>query len=144
GRVSAKTLPLGNASRSLDSAGNLQGASDGSYTTAYSYYAAGAAPAIPALCGGGSPPDQAQALQRVAPHGMAATTYVYDGASRPIARSDGAGTTCTSYTSEGRVASRIDGDGDATSYAYDPAGNTLSVTAADGAVGRSAYDEAGD
>jgi RHS repeat-associated protein len=153
GRVTQKVMPKGNAGRTIDSNGILAGAIDSTYATSYGYYPAGtgltdpvrkAAP--PAACGGGSAVDQAELPKTTSPHGVAATTTVYDVAGRPIAVTNGKGTTCLTYDSngEGRLVSKIaPGDTQATTYTYDPAGAQLTANAGTGNVVNTSYDEAG-
>ena len=125
-----KVMPKGTAAMLIDALGNLGGTLDTTYATTYSYYPAGATPSIPLACTGGSTvqqaPDQAQLLKSSSTHGIAALTSVYDNAGRPLAISNGKGPVCRSYTNEGRLSStHAPGDGQATVYAYDPAGNRL-------------------
>jgi RHS repeat-associated protein len=154
GRVTQKVMPKGNAGRTIDTNGNLAGAIDSTYATSYSYYPlpdpnnpndpGKAAP--PTACGGGSAVNQAQLPKTTSPHGIAATTTVYDGAGRPIAVTNGKGTTCLTYDSngEGRLVSKIAaGDAQATTYTYDPAGAQLTANAGTGNVVNTTYDEAG-
>jgi len=148
GRVTQKVMPKGNAdpSRTIDGQGNLQGAPDTNYATTYAYYAAGetAAPPVAAGCSG-SAVNQGQRLKSMTPHGVASTTFVYDLAGRPIAKTKGAGTTCLSYDAvgEGRLLStQAPGDAQPTSFTYDPVGAQLTATDASGAV-TSSYDEQG-
>jgi RHS repeat-associated protein len=142
GRITQKVMPKGNAARTIDSNGNLQGAIDTTYATSYSYYTSGQTAAPPALCGGAST-DQAMLPKTVTPQGIAATTYVYDAAGRTLAKTNGAGTTCYHYDSEGRLTSeQAPGDSQATTFTYDPAGSQRSTTDASGTVSTQ-YDEAG-
>ena len=88
----------------IDSSGNLTGSANSAYQTSYSYYPYLAAPTIPTNCGTGTAGTQAELLQTVTPPSpLAATSYVYDSAGRGSAVTDGAGTTCTNYSSEGRM-----------------------------------------
>lgn len=143
GRVTQKVMPKGNAARTIDSNGNLQGSPDTTYATAWSYYGLTETAAPPAACGGGTAVSQAGLLKSLTPSGIAATTTVYDNAGRPIATSNGAGTRCRSYDAEGRLTSeRAPGDPQATSYSYDPAGATRTAQDASGTI-TTEYDEAG-
>ena len=142
GRITEKVMPKGNGGRSIDASGNLQGAADLTYSSSYAYYAAGATATPPATCGG-SATGQGQLLKSVSPHGIASTTTVYDSAGRPVAVTNGKGTTCLSYTAEGRLtSSQAPGDTQATTYAYDPVGQQRTATDASGVVSTD-YDEAG-
>lgn len=143
GRITQKVTPRGNTGRTIDSDGNLQGNSDLTYAMTSMYYGAAGVATPPAACGGGSSANQAQLLKMVSPPGKDPTTFVYDSGGRTVAKTDGAGPTCSSYTAEGRLSTLEDGNGNATSYAYDPVGNVVAVTAADGSVSRTTYDEAG-
>jgi RHS repeat-associated protein len=142
GRTTQKISPRGNATRTIDAQGTLQGAVDTTYSTNYTYYGAAETARPPAVCGGSSV-NQAQLLKTQAPHGAAATRFYYDNAGRPIAKTDGAGTTCSHYDGEGRLTSQKDGDGNTTTYTYDPAGHTTTVTQADGTTTGTGYDESG-
>jgi YD repeat-containing protein len=105
GRTTQEVMPKGNASRTIDSEGNLQGSVDSRYATTWSYYGLGEIASAPAACGGASAVDQAQLLKSKTPYGIAATTTVYDGAGRPMAIINGKGTDCTTYAAEGRLTS---------------------------------------
>ncbi len=143
GRIVQKVMPKGNASRTIDSQGNLQGSPDTSYATTYAYYGVNDTAAPPSACGGGSAVNQGQGLTSQTPHGDATTTYVYDLAGRTIAKTNGAGTTCSSFDNESRLAStNAPGDPQPTTYTYDPAGAQLTATDASGTV-TSHYDEQG-
>jgi RHS repeat-associated protein len=143
GRTTGETMPKGNAARTIDSTGNLTGTANSSYTTSWTYYGSTATAAPPAACGGGSAVNQAGLLQTKSVPGVHDLTYVYDSAGRLIASTDGAGTTCHSYDAEGRVTSEIaPGDSTATTYSYDPAGQPLSISNAQG-TDTVVYDEAG-
>lgn len=142
GRITRKVMPKGNASRTIDASGALTGSADLQYATDWTYYGPSETAAPPAACGG-SAVNQAELLESVTPHGIATTTTVYDSAGRPIASTNGKGTTCSSYDAEGRLTSaKAPGDAQATTYTYDPAGQTRTVTDASGTV-TSEYDEAG-
>jgi RHS repeat-associated protein len=142
GRPTQKVMPKGNAGRTIDSNGNLQGTVDLTYATSYTYYPASATATPPAACGG-SAADQAQLQKSTSPHGIASTTTIYNSAGQPVAVSNGRGTTCLSYTVEGRLTSqKAPGDTQTTTYTYDPAGAQRTATDAGGTV-RTDYDEAG-
>jgi RHS repeat-associated protein len=68
---------------------------------------------------------------------------VYDSAGRIIAATNGAGTSCNTYDSEGRLTSdKAPDEGNATTYTYDPAGAQRTATTSLGVV-TTEYDEAG-
>jgi RHS repeat-associated protein len=143
GRLTEKVMPKGNASSTIDSGGNLSGTPDSNYLTDYTYYGASDTAAPPSTCGGGSAVNQGGQLETRSVAGLTGQTSVYDSAGRQIALTDGAGTTCYSYDSEGRLTSeKAPGDSTATTSTYDPAGLTLSTTNAAGTDSYS-YDEAG-
>ncbi len=143
GRVTQKVMPKGNAGRTIDAQGNLTGTVDLRYATSWAYYAASETASRPAACGGGSAVDQAQLPKSETTYGLATVTIVYDAAGRPIATTNGKGTICRSYTSEGRLVSeQAPGESQATTYAYDPGGALRTATDASGAV-TAEYDEAG-
>src|SRR5205823_486273 len=101
GRVTEKVMPKGDAGRSIDSQGNLQGTPDTTYATDTIYYASGETAAPPTACGGGTAVDQAQQIKSVATHGLATQSFVYDSGGRPIASTSGVGTICRTYNAEG-------------------------------------------
>ena len=141
GRVTRKVMPKGNVGRVTPN-WVLTGSPDLRYATTYTYYGPGEQAAPPAACGG-SAVNQAELLKSTTPYGLATTTFVYDAAGGAIAKTNGAGTTCTSYSNEGRPTSaKAPGDAQPTTYTYDPAGATRTVTDASGTV-TSEYDEAG-
>lgn len=143
GRITRKVMPKGNASRTIDASGALTGSPNLQYATDWTYYGSSETAAPPAACGGGSAVNQAELLKSVTPYRIATTTTVYDSAGRPIASTNGKGTTCSSYDAEGQLTSaRAPGDAQATTYTYDPVGQTRTVTDASGTV-TSEYDEAG-
>ncbi|HEU6446656.1 MAG TPA: PA14 domain-containing protein [Gaiellaceae bacterium] len=143
GRVTQKVMPKGNAGRTMDGNGNLQGSPDSTYATNWSYYGSTDAAARPAACGGGSAVNQGELLKDVTPRGIATTTHVYDRAGRPIATTKGVGTICRAYDNEGRTTSEIaPGDAQATTYSYDPGGALRTATNETGTV-TSDYDEVG-
>jgi RHS repeat-associated protein len=142
GRVIRAVSPRGNASRTIDANGNLSGQANMSYATTSTYYGTSTTAPPPAFCGGGTAAHQSGQLASTSVPGLATTAYVYDGAGRKIATTNGAGTTCTTYTAEGRVSGVKDANGHTTTSTYDPFGNTLTVTTADGAVSSTKYDEA--
>jgi RHS repeat-associated protein len=143
GRITNKAMPKANAARTIDVAGNLQGSADSTYTTTYSYYATGETAAPPATCGGGSAVNQLGLSKTVSTHGLSDVTAVYDSAGRKIAETRGLGTKCFHYDAEGRVTSQqAPGDTQATTFTYDPLGQTRSVSDASGTIATQ-YDEAG-
>jgi RHS repeat-associated protein len=150
GRLTQEVTPQGNAAATLDVGGNLSGSPDPNYVTSYSYYGAGVTAAPPAGCGGGAV-NQLGLLQTKAIHGASVQSVVYDAAGRPLARTNGAGTTCLGYDSggEGRLVSvTAPGDAAPTTYSYDPAGKALCAfhnNTSDDTVGAvfNRYDEAG-
>jgi len=143
GRVTKKVMPKGNASRTIDANGNLQGLPDTTYATTYVYYNPGETASLPGSCGVGPPVDQAQQLKSTTPRGIATAIFVYDQAGRQVAKTNGVGTTCSTFNAEGRLTSTIaPGDPQATTYTYDPAGAQRSAGDASGTV-TSEYDEQG-
>ena len=145
GRMTEKVMPRGNASRSIDSAGNLTGSPDVAFATDWTYYLMTETPTIPAPCTGAGTPAPAQAgLQKqILRHGLAAETSVYDAAGRMIADTKGAGTTCNNYSVEGRLTSdQAPGEASATTYTYDPAGAQRTATDSSGTIATE-YDEQG-
>jgi RHS repeat-associated protein len=143
GRLTQKVMPKGNASATIDSSGNLTGTPDSNYITTWSYYTPTETASPPSGCGGGSAVNQAGQLKTKSVHGLADQTLVYDSAGRTIASTKGAGTTCSSYDSEGNLTSdKAPGESAATTYTYDPAGLLRTATGANGTVS-SAYDEQG-
>ena len=143
GRLTQEVLPKGNSGRTIDSSGNLGGSADTTYGTSFTYYGASDTASPPSACGGGSAVNQAEQLASKSVHGLTSISYVYDAAGRPIAKTNGAGTTCLSYDSEGRLTSAIaPGDSTSTTYSYDPAGLALTVSNASGTI-TTQYDEVG-
>ena len=129
GRVTQKVMPKGNLGR-LDGQGNLTRAPLTDYATTYTYYDPGESAAPPAGCLPSSPVNQSELLKTTTPHGLAATTFVYDLAGHTLAETKGAGTTCSTYDSEGRLSSAQAPDDSApTTYTYDPIGGPLTVSA---------------
>lgn len=143
GRVTQKVMPKGNASRTIDAQGELQGSPDPTYATTWSYHAPSETAAPPAACGGGSGVNQSELLKEVTPSGVATTTIVYDLAGWPIGETKGVGTICRFYNAEGRLTqASAPGDAQATTYTYDPVGVVRTVSDASGTV-TGEYDEAG-
>lgn len=143
GRLIEQINPRGVPDASIDQGGQLGGALDTTYSTTWTYYPTSTLAAPPSVCGSGAAVNQGGQLETKAPHGMSSTSYVYDSAGRQLSSTDGAGTTCTSYTAEGRIASTTDPDGNTTTYAYDPAGNKTTVTNPDKSTDTTVYDESG-
>jgi RHS repeat-associated protein len=143
GRTAQTISPRGNATLVVTGAGTLNGNADTAYATTYTYYGLAETAAPPQFCGGGGTVNQAGQLKQTTPPATAATSYVYDAAGRQVAKTDGAGTTCTSWSSEGRKTAVTDANNHTTSYTYDPAGAVRTVTAADTTVTTTAYDESG-
>jgi RHS repeat-associated protein len=144
GRVTQKVMPKGNADRTIDANGTLQGSPDTTFATTYTYYAPGDTSVLPLACNGPGPTiDQAQLLKSTAPRGIATQTFVYDAAGRQTAVTNGVGTICSTYDAEGRPTStNAPGDAQATIYSYDPAGAQRTAADASGTVS-SEYDEQG-
>ncbi|MEX0817471.1 MAG: PA14 domain-containing protein [Gaiellales bacterium] len=143
GRVTQKVMPKGNAGRTIDAQGDLQGSPNLTYATTFAYYGLTETAGPPTACGGGTAVTQAGLLKSVTRNGIAATTTVYDTGGRPIATTNGAGTTCRTYSGEGRLtADRAPGESQDTTYAYDPAGALRAATNAAGTL-TNEYDEAG-
>ncbi len=142
GRITQKVMPKGNASRPL-SGGTLGGAADTNYATDWTYYGTTETASPPAACGGGTAVPQGGLVKTITPHGVATTTTVYDIAGQAIASTNGAGTTCSTYSSEGRLDSdKAPWESVATTYTYDPAGAQRTATNSMGTV-TTEYDEAG-
>ena len=94
-------------------------------------------------CGTFTAVNQSGLLKQVAKTGLATETLVYDTAGRVIASTNGAGTTCSSYDSDGNLATeQAPGEAEPALYTYDPAGAQLSAENENGTV-TSKYDEAG-
>jgi RHS repeat-associated protein len=135
GRLAQQVMPKGNAGRSIDAQGNLPATPgpDLTYATTYTYYdatgsGANAAPPAAPNCSG-SNVNQGQQLKTAATNGEATTTYVYDSAGNTIAKTNGAGTTCSQYDNEDRLSSaQAPGDALPTTYTYDPNGTQLTAT----------------
>jgi RHS repeat-associated protein len=143
GRITRKVMPKGNSGRTIDANGDLQGSADLDFATDWAYYSSSETAAPPSACGGGSAVNQIELLKSVTPHGINATTSVYDPAGRLIASTNGKGTTCSSYSAEGRLTStKAPGDAQSTTFAYDPAGQIRSIADATGTVSTD-YNEAG-
>jgi RHS repeat-associated protein len=143
GRVTQKVMPKGNAGRTIDAQGNLQGSPDSTFATSYTYYAPTDTAAPPAVCGGGTAIAQSQQLASKSTHGLATIAYVYDKSGNLIAGTKAAGTTCRTLDNEGRVTSTIaPGDAQPTTYTYDPAGAVRTATNTGGTL-TTQYDEAG-
>lgn len=122
GHMTSKVMPKGNATRSINSSGDLTGSATSGYETSWDYYAAGAT-ATPD-CTGASSTNQAGLLQTFTRDGIAATETRYDAGGRPQSIANAAGTTCNSHDGEGRlIADKAPGESTATSYVYDPVGN---------------------
>jgi RHS repeat-associated protein len=135
GRTTRKVQPKGNTGRSVGSDGGLTGSPNLVYSTAFAYYGVTDTAAPPAACGGGSAVSQAGQLKTRTPHGITATTYTYDSASRVIAIADGRGTICTTFDQEGRMTQKIkSGDAQPTTYSYDPGGNERTASNASGTI----------
>jgi RHS repeat-associated protein len=143
GRATQKVMPKGNAARTIDANGNLQGSADTAYATSYVYYAVNATAAPPAACGGGSAVNQAGLLASKTPYGLASSTFVYNSRGEQVALTNGAGSSCSTFTNEGRLATtKAPGESQSTTYAYDPAGVVRTATDASGTL-TTEYDEAG-
>jgi RHS repeat-associated protein len=146
GRATQKVLPKGNTGRGPDAAGNLTGGANTTYATNYAYYAstpgqAAETAAPPVTCGTLPATNQAGLLKSITYTGLTARTYVYDAAGRELSRTRSVGTTCRTWTADGRLASVLaPGDTAATTYTYDPTGNRRTTTSPTGTVTR-VYDE---
>jgi RHS repeat-associated protein len=143
GRPTLKTMPKGNADRTVGADGTLSaGPAKPGFDTTNSYYAVGDAAAPPAACGGASA-SQYGLLKASQQSGDAAVTTVYDIAGRPLATTNGAGTTCRTYDNEGRLTQdEAPGETQPTTYSYDPSGLLLKVADANSSV-TTDYDELG-
>ena len=144
GRVLQKFMPKANVTATINSSGNLSGGGDTTYSTTYTYYAvtdtaqATNCPSPPAAA------NQAGQLESKQPHGVTATTYVYDGFGSALQMTDAAGITCNTYTAhEDRLAtSKAPGETLGITYIYDPAGAVRNVSG-DGGIVIAEHDEAG-
>ena len=142
GRMLRKTLPKGNASRTIDSAGNLLGSPNPQYSTTWTYYGLTETASL-ATCGGGSTVGQAGLTKSIEHYGMSAVTTAYNSAGRPVKITTGGGASCTGYDTEGRtVSTQAPGEAQPTTYTFDPVGAQRSAVDANGVV-TSEYDEAG-
>ena len=145
GRMIEKVMPRGNAARTIDSGGNLTGSPDATFATDWTYYTMQETTTIPSPCTGAGSTSAAQAglAKATLRHGLAAETNVYDIAGRLIAVTKGAGTTCTNYSTEGRVTSdQAPGEAATTTYTYDPSGAQRTASDGSGTI-TTEYDEAG-
>jgi RHS repeat-associated protein len=142
GRETQEVLPRGTSSMTIGGDGTLSGTADTTYSQSWTYYGLSETATIPSTCGGGTSVSQAGLLKSYTPHGITATSYVYDSAGRPIAVTKSAGSTCNTYNAEGRLTSdQAPGESSASTYTYDPLGNQLTATNSTGTVTTS-YDEA--
>jgi RHS repeat-associated protein len=147
GRITKKVMPKGNASRAVDSNGNLATtAPDTNHVTTYTYYGDTATAVGSAACTYNGTSAQLGLLQKVTRAGVADVTTVYDAAGRPTAVTKGtgsaAGTTTLCYDAEGRlIAQQAPGDAQATTSTYDANGNVLTQSNASGTI-TTAYDQA--
>jgi RHS repeat-associated protein len=137
-------MPKGNASRTIDANGDLTGTANNAFSIVWTYYGISESAAPPAACGG-SAVNQAGLLKSETPNGIAITTVVYDVVGRPRAITKGAGSTCRTYSNEGRLLSdKAPGETDTTkrTYTYDPVGALRTAIDGSGTVTLE-YDEAG-
>lgn len=147
GRPIQKVLPMGNTGRVVDANGNLTGSANITYAVNYAYYAstpgqAAEAAAPPIACGSLPAQNQGGLMRSVTYAGLTARTLVYDAAGRELSHTRSLGTTCHTWTADGRLASvTAPGDTQATTYTYDPSGNRRTSTSATGTIIR-LYDEA--
>jgi RHS repeat-associated protein len=143
GRMIQKVMPKGNASRTIDSSGNLGGAPNLSYASTWTFYLPADTATVPSTCGAGTAVNQAGLLKTVTTAGLAAITTVYNLAGQAVAYTNGLGTTCLTFNSEGRLTSdKAPLESQSTTSTYDPAGAQLTATDASGTVAKQ-YDEAG-
>ena len=133
GRTTRKIMPKGNAARTIDASGNLQGTPNLDYSTDWVFYDSDDTAAPPAACGGGAAVHQSGLLKSLTHHGITPEETVYDPAGRAIASTNAAGTTCNVYSSDGRlIADKAPGEDTLTRHTYDPAGATRSTSSANG------------
>jgi RHS repeat-associated protein len=143
GRMVQKVMPKGNASRTIDADGNLLGSPDPAYATSFVHYTVSETAPPPAACGSGSAVNQSGLLKSKTPYGIFATSYVYNSRGQQIALTNGSGTSCSTYTSEGRLSStKAPGEAQSTTYSYDPEGALRTATDSSGTL-TTEYDEAG-
>ncbi len=154
GRMTQKVMPKGNVGRTIDGQGNLTGSPDLTYATSWVYYSGGDSAAPPAGCASAPAVNQAGLLktERQEAGGVTPVTTVYDAAGRPVAVTNGRGTTCSTYDIEGKLVSErvpdespITGCADpqaSACYTYDPVGSLRTAKNANGTVTLE-YDEAG-
>lgn len=158
GRVTWKVMPKGNvpppeggaaSTRLIDANGNLQGSPDPTYATTFTYYTPSETAGVPAACNGGTvgaAVNQAGLLKTRSMRGTTAQIFVYDVGGRQIALTKATGTTCSTYTPEGRLSSvKAPGDASPTTYLYDEAGHTRKTIRGTGANStiETVFDEAG-
>ena len=148
GRMTKQFMPKANASATIDSTtGNLTSTPDTNYETDYLYYGDGATASPPAACGGGSAVNQYGQLEQTSiPNGgLHSVVTVYNTAGKPVAITNGKGTSCLTYDSGGeqRLLSQTSFGSSSfvNSYTYDPNGTVLTSTNQNGTVTDS-YDEA--
>ena len=143
GRMTQKVMPKGNAGRTIDADGNLLGSPDASFATSFVYFAVTETAAPPGACGGGSAVNQSGLPKSKTPFGIAETSYVYNSRGQEIARTNGAGTSCSTFTNEARLSStKAPGESQSTTYAYDPVGALRTAIDTSGTL-TTEYDEAG-
>jgi len=132
GRLVKKFMPKANTNATTDlTTGNLTSTPDTNYETDYTYYGDGAGATLPSSCGGGSVSNEYGQLQSttVPNGGLHSITNYYNAAGLPVATVNGAGTTCSTYDNESRLASsQAPGDALPTAYTYDPNGAQLTAT----------------
>ena len=144
GRVTQQVMPKGNASRTIDADGNLLGSPDASFATSFVYYAVTETAAPPGACGGGSAVNQSGLPKSKTPYGIQTTSYVYNSRGQPIGLTNGAGTSCSTYSSEARLTStKAPGESQSTTYEYDPVGALRRAIDTSGTVTTSTTRRAG-
>ena len=143
GRMTQGVMPKGNANRTIDADGNLLGSPDTSYATSFVYYGVSETAAPPGACGGGSAVNQSGLLKSKTPYGVTTTTYVYNARGQEIALTNGAGTSCSTYSAEALLSStKAPGESQSTNYTYDAVGALRTATDLSGVL-TAEYDEVG-
>jgi RHS repeat-associated protein len=139
GRIVRKTMPRGNIGRIVASGDLGQPTTDApKFSTVWAYYAAGASATLPAACTLAPAPsvgDQRGLLRSVksgeaaSDSAVAPIVTVYDLHGRPVAVTDGKGSTCARYDAEGRlVEEKAPGELSSIVHGHDPLGQVLTTT----------------
>jgi RHS repeat-associated protein len=146
GRLTARTLPLGNTSCTINPAGDLTGTcSAAAFTTQYGYWMPGdiatnPAPSGPSGCSPSAAVDTTGEIRQISQNTATATKTWYDLNGRPVLKQRGAGIWCMQYNDEGRLSVQY-APGEITvgnsttpqrrAFTYDPSGALRTVTGGD-------------